>query len=82
MSKVRTLLLLAALATLFLLPDAAFARGGRGGGSRAGGRTDNPTRNLNRNRRRDDKKQRQIDSARALAEDRDAIRRDALIDSL
>ena len=70
-------MLFLALAATFLPADLALARGGRGGGRGGRGRgrgIGNTGRNRGSNK---DKKSRQLMLERALAENKDAIKRDA-----
>ena len=75
-------MLLLALVATFVPADMASARGGRGGGGGRGGRgrgIGKTGRNRGNNK---DKKSRALMRDRALAENKDAIKRDARIDSV
>jgi len=65
-----------------MLPaDMAMARGGRGGGGRGGRGRGIGSTGRNRGNSKD-KKSRALMAERALAENKDAIRRDARVDSI
>lgn len=79
-------LLILAFVAACLPADMAMARGGgRGGGGRGGGGRGGrglDTGGSNRKNKAKDKKSRQMMRDRALAENKDAIKRDARIDSI
>ena len=78
-------MLILALAATVLPADMAIARGGGGRGGGRGGGMGGRGAGIGSNARRKnpkDKKSRQLMKDRALAENRDAIKRDARVDSV